>query len=74
MTKIRKILNCFQHRLGQTRPVTTVKLVIENSIEARLLEVQKKKTELANMTLGQNFSKSELLQRRIEELNQLFGG
>ncbi|THH14359.1 hypothetical protein EW146_g5965 [Bondarzewia mesenterica] len=61
------------HRLGQTRPVTTVKLIIENSIEARLLEVQKKKTELANMTLGQNFSKAELLQRRLEELNRLFG-
>ena len=50
-----------------------MKLVIEGSIEARLLEVQRKKTELANMTLGQNFSKAELLQRRIEELNQLFG-
>ncbi|THH02609.1 hypothetical protein EW026_g285 [Hermanssonia centrifuga] len=62
------------HRLGQTRPVTTIKLIIENSIEARLLEVQKKKTELANMTLGQNYSKAELLQRRMEELNQLFGG
>ncbi|RDB28868.1 Helicase-like transcription factor CHR28 [Hypsizygus marmoreus] len=61
------------HRLGQTRPVTTVKLIIENSIEARLLEVQKKKTELANMTLGQNFSKADMLQRRMEELNQLFG-
>ncbi|KAF8222127.1 hypothetical protein L208DRAFT_1413871 [Tricholoma matsutake] len=61
------------HRLGQTRPVTTVKLIIENSIEARLLEVQRKKTELANMTLGQNFSKSDMLQRRMEELNQLFG-
>ncbi|KAL6310167.1 SNF2 family N-terminal domain-containing protein [Sparassis latifolia] len=62
------------HRLGQTRPVTTVKLIIENSIEARLLEVQRKKTELANMTLGQNFTKAEMLQRRMEELNQLFGG
>ncbi|KAF8078787.1 SNF2 family DNA-dependent ATPase [Lyophyllum atratum] len=61
------------HRLGQTRPVTTVKLIIENSIEARLLEVQRKKTELANMTLGHNFSKADLLQRRMEELNQLFG-
>ncbi|EAU92715.2 DNA repair protein RAD5 [Coprinopsis cinerea okayama7 len=60
------------HRLGQTRPVQTVKLIIEGSIEARLLEVQKKKTELANMTLGQNVSKSEILARRIEELSQLF--
>lgn len=61
------------HRLGQTRPVTTVKLIIENSIEDRLLEVQRKKTELANMTLGQNFSKAEVLQRRMDELQQLFG-
>ncbi|KAF8640433.1 hypothetical protein AX17_000098 [Amanita inopinata Kibby_2008] len=61
------------HRLGQTKPVTTVKLIIENTIEARLLEVQKKKTELANMTLGQNFSKAELMQRRMEELAKLFG-
>lgn len=63
-----------QHRLGQTRPVLTVKYIIENSIEDRLLEVQRKKTELANLTLGGgNFSKAEMLQRRLEELNQLFG-
>jgi SWI/SNF-related matrix-associated actin-dependent regulator of chromatin subfamily A3 len=62
-----------QHRLGQTKPVTTIKLIIENSIEARLLEVQRKKTLLANMTLGPAIGKSELLQRRMEELSQLFG-
>ncbi len=62
------------HRLGQTRPVTTVKFIIENSIEARLLEVQKKKTELANMTLGQNTSKADIALRRMEELSQLFNG
>lgn len=61
-----------QHRLGQTRPVTTVKLIIENSIEARLLEVQKKKLALANMTLETNVTKGELLARRMEELTDLF--
>lgn len=60
------------HRLGQTKPVTTIKLIIENTIEARLLEVQKKKTELANMTLGTT-NKAEQVQRRMEELTQLFG-
>lgn len=61
------------HRLGQTRPVTTIKLIIENTIEARLLEVQKKKTALANMTLDrQSFSKAEMMQRRMEELHDLF--
>ncbi|OCB87871.1 hypothetical protein A7U60_g5006 [Sanghuangporus baumii] len=62
------------HRLGQRKPVTTVKLIIENTIEARLLEVQKKKTELAKMTLGTHLSKAEVQQRRMEELNQLFHG
>ncbi|KAJ7654995.1 SNF2 family DNA-dependent ATPase [Mycena polygramma] len=61
------------HRLGQKRPVVTVKLIIENSIEARLLEVQRKKTELANMTLGHSFSKAEMMSRRMEELTELFG-
>ncbi|GJJ09857.1 hypothetical protein Clacol_004081 [Clathrus columnatus] len=61
------------HRLGQTRPVTIKKFIIENSIEDRLLEVQKRKTALANMTLGQPLSKAELMHRRVEELNVLFG-
>ena len=62
-----------QHRLGQTKAVNTYKFIISDSIEARLLEVQKKKTELANMTVGQGFSKSEALKTKMEELNQLFG-
>lgn len=61
------------HRLGQVNPVTTIKFVMEDSIETRLLEVQKRKTQLANMTLGQTLSKAEVHQRRLEELNQLFG-
>ncbi|KAJ3910124.1 SNF2 family N-terminal domain-containing protein [Lentinula edodes] len=60
------------HRLGQTRPVTTVKLIIENSIEDRLLAVQKKKTALANMTLGHSMSKADMTARRLEELQELF--
>jgi SWI/SNF-related matrix-associated actin-dependent regulator of chromatin subfamily A3 len=61
-----------QHRLGQTRPVTTIKLVIENTIEDKLLKVQKRKEALANMTLGPSISKAEVVQRRLEELMQLF--
>ncbi|KAJ6475543.1 SNF2 family N-terminal domain-containing protein [Mycena sanguinolenta] len=61
------------YRLGQTRPVTTVTMIIEKSIEARMLETRRKKTALANMTLGQSFSKSELMSRRQEELAELFG-
>lgn len=53
--------------------MTTIKYVMENSVEERLLDVQRKKTLLANMTLGQT-SKAEILQRRMEELRQLFSG
>ncbi|KDQ19896.1 hypothetical protein BOTBODRAFT_101668 [Botryobasidium botryosum FD-172 SS1] len=62
------------HRLGQVHPVTTIKFVIEDSIETRLLEVQRRKTKLANLTLGQTLSKQEIMQRRMEELNELFAG
>jgi SNF2 family DNA or RNA helicase len=60
------------HRLGQTRPVVTIKFIIENTIEDRLLKVQKRKEALANMTLGQGASKAEVVQRRLDELRALF--
>jgi len=54
-----------------THPVIAIKYIIENSIEQRLLEVQKKKADLANMTLAKPLNKQELQQRRLEELNKL---
>lgn len=60
------------HRLGQTRSVKTVKMIMEDSIETRLLEVQARKLELAKVTLGNPLSKAEVQARRLEELNQLF--
>jgi SNF2 family DNA or RNA helicase len=52
--------------------VFTHKLVIENTIEDRLLKVQERKEALAKMTLGPAMSKAEVVQRRLEELMQLF--
>lgn len=34
------------HRIGQTRPCRVVKLIIENSIESRILELQEKKCKM----------------------------
>lgn len=62
------------HRLGQIHPVKTIKMIMEDSIETRLLEVQARKTQLANMTLGATVTKAELQARRLEELNELFAG
>ncbi|SGY78862.1 BQ5605_C008g04976 [Microbotryum silenes-dioicae] len=40
------------HRIGQHRPITITRLVIENSIESRILELQRKKENLAASALG----------------------
>ena len=42
------------HRLGQTRQVFVYKLVIEGSIEERLLELQARKSALAEGMLGRD--------------------
>ncbi len=34
------------HRIGQTKPVTSIKLVVKNSIEEKILELQKKKDHI----------------------------
>lgn len=39
------------HRIGQHRPIRIVKLVIEDSIESRIIELQEKKANMARATL-----------------------
>ncbi|KAH9825255.1 SNF2 family N-terminal domain-containing protein [Melampsora americana] len=60
------------HRLGQTKPVRMIRYIISGSVEQNMLEIQKRKTELANMSLGQTLSKVELAKRRVEDLSILF--
>ena len=52
--------------------MTIIKYIIENSIETRLLDVQKKKLELAQMTFGK-YSKAEAKEQREAELGMLMG-
>jgi DNA repair protein RAD16 len=40
------------HRLGQHRPVKAIKLVIEDSIESRIVQLQEKKSAMINATLS----------------------
>ncbi len=42
------------HRIGQTQPVFVYKLVIEGSIEERMLELQARKSALAQGVLGED--------------------
>ncbi|WVF69696.1 hypothetical protein IAT40_004475 [Kwoniella sp. CBS 6097] len=59
------------HRMGQTRPVVAVKLMIKNSIEEKLDKIQKKKANLAQLSL-KNMSRKELMEQKTEELADLF--
>ncbi|SCZ99378.1 BZ3500_MvSof-1268-A1-R1_Chr7-2g09506 [Microbotryum saponariae] len=56
------------HRLGQTMPVQTVRFVIKTTIEENMRKIQKRKLDLANMSVKKTLSKAELLQQRKEEL------
>jgi hypothetical protein len=40
------------HRLGQHRPVRAVKIVIEDSIESRIIQLQEKKMAMVDATLS----------------------
>ncbi|KAL9712440.1 DNA repair protein rad16 [Leucoagaricus gongylophorus] len=40
------------HRLGQHRPVQAIKLVVEDSIESRIVQLQEKKSAMINATLS----------------------
>ncbi|KAG0262624.1 hypothetical protein DFQ27_002245 [Actinomortierella ambigua] len=62
------------HRLGQTKPVDVIRFIIKDSIEGNILELQKRKSELADMTFSEKLSKQEVLKRRLEELKYLFHG
>ena len=44
------------HRIGQERNVEVIKLICENSIEERVVEMQNKKKELAEKLISENDS------------------
>jgi SNF2 family DNA or RNA helicase len=48
------------YRIGQDKPVFVYKLIIENSIEEKILQIQKKKAVLANALLSEEVSQSNL--------------
>lgn len=40
------------HRIGQYRPIVITRLIIENSIESRILQLQEKKQAMVDSTIG----------------------
>ncbi len=62
------------HRLGQTREVTTTRFIMADSFEEKMLDIQRKKQSLADLSLNRNnkLDKNEATKRRLEELRSLF--
>ncbi|KAF8632872.1 hypothetical protein AX17_004720 [Amanita inopinata Kibby_2008] len=60
------------HRLGQTRPVHVQRLVISNTVEDRVLELQQRKQMLADGSLGEGAGK-KIGRLSVRELANLFG-
>ncbi|GJC79280.1 DNA repair protein RAD5A [Colletotrichum liriopes] len=63
------------HRLGQKRPVRTVRYIMRNSFEEKMLELQEKKNKLASLSMDRKdrvFDKSEAARQRLQDLRSLF--
>ncbi|MEI6054460.1 MAG: DEAD/DEAH box helicase [Lentisphaerota bacterium] len=56
------------HRIGQKNPITTIKLVVKDSIEEKILELQKRKQNLFNGIVESSSSFSRLSDKDIEYL------
>ena len=64
------------HRLGQSREVTTVRYIMNDSFEEKMLELQEKKKKLASLSMDSrgraNLDKAEVARQRLEDLRSLF--
>ncbi|SGY34513.1 BQ5605_C002g01645 [Microbotryum silenes-dioicae] len=56
------------HRLGQRRPVLIERIVIEDTIEARILSLQDRKMLLSDMSLAEGKAKNGLAGIKVPEL------
>ncbi|KAL9104950.1 MAG: hypothetical protein Q9187_008843, partial [Circinaria calcarea] len=61
------------HRLGQKREVTAVRFIMADSFEEKMLALQRKKQNLADLSMNRGkLDKAEATKRRLEELRSLF--
>ncbi|XXG99171.1 hypothetical protein Hte_005506 [Hypoxylon texense] len=62
------------HRLGQKRPVRTVRYIMRNSIEEKMLELQDKKKKLASLSMDRDrvMDKAEAAKQKLMDLRSLF--
>ncbi|MCL7024010.1 hypothetical protein MKW94_023321 [Papaver nudicaule] len=61
------------HRLGQTRPVTVTRLAVSDTVEDRILKLQKKKRELVASVFGDHKFGGSSARLSVDDLRFLFG-
>jgi len=62
------------HRLGQSKPVTIIRLITKGTIEERVLALQDKKRKLIAGVFGELVqSKAKDSEHRLQDLMELFG-
>jgi SWI/SNF-related matrix-associated actin-dependent regulator of chromatin subfamily A3 len=61
------------HRIGQTKAVKAVRLIVKGSIEERILELQERKKRLISGAFGRKGGAKENKEMRIEELRLMMG-
>ena len=62
------------HRLGQKRPVRTVRYIMHDSFEEKMVELQEKKMKLATLSIdGQkSLDKAEAARQKLMDIRSLF--
>ena len=61
------------HRLGQKKQVVSTRYIMQDSVEEKMLELQRKKQDLANLSMNRGkLDKAEAAKRRLEDLKSLF--
>ncbi|KAF2303400.1 hypothetical protein GH714_017958 [Hevea brasiliensis] len=60
------------HRIGQTRPVTVLRLTVKDTVEDRILALQQKKREMVASAFGEDENGGRQTRLTVEDLNYLF--
>lgn len=60
------------HRLGQMREVHIIRYIMKDSFEFKVQKVQKKKQQLAELSMDKTTSKEDAAKKRLEDIRDLF--